>query len=196
MHLFKQKYDLTTLSDEELVGKYKSSRKEVYIGELYKRYSHLIFLVCVKYLKDREAAKDGVMDIFEELIKTLPNRTIGYFKGWIYAVTRNHCLMQLRKTNVFERLEDVQEKNSLNFMENDGFLHLIEKEKFRSKDILKKLELLKDDQKECLKIFYLEKKSYKEISLLVEISENKVKSNIQNGKRNLKLILEKEIEHL
>lgn len=192
MHLFTQKDDLANFSDEELVGQYKKSRKQIYISELYKRYSHLIFLVCVKYLKDREVAKDGVMDIFEDLIKKLPNQTIGYFKGWIYSVARNYCLMELRKTTPFERLDDIPEKNHSHFMENNTFLHLIEKEKFTSKDILEKLELLKGGQKECLMKFYFEKKSYKEISALVRISENKVKSNIQNGKRNLKLILEKE----
>ncbi len=193
MYLLKQKNDLKTLTDKDLVEKYKRSKKQIYIGELYKRYSHLIFLVCVKYLKDREAAKDGVMDIFEGLIEKLQNQNVNNFKGWIYTVARNYCLMELRKENIFEKLEDVQEKKTKSFMENDGFLHLTEKETFKSENILKKLELLKDDQKKCLKIFYFEKKSYKEISELVQISENKVKSNIQNGKRNLKLLLEKEM---
>jgi RNA polymerase sigma-70 factor (ECF subfamily) len=194
MYLFKQKQDFVSFSDEELVRHYKSKHEHVFISEIYKRYSHLIFLVCVKYLKDRDAAKDAVMDIFEELIEKLPNQTISYFKGWIYTVTRNHCLMKLRKEKKTERLEDVFDGNNHDFMETNNFLHLTEEDNFLSKTILEKLELLKGNQKKCLKSFYFDKRAYKEISEKENISEKKVKSYIQNGKRNLRLLLEKSMK--
>jgi RNA polymerase sigma-70 factor (ECF subfamily) len=53
------------------------------------------------------------------------------------------------------------------------------------------IETLGDEQKQCVKLFYLQEKCYKEITESTGFDMNKVKSYIQNGKRNLKICMEK-----
>jgi RNA polymerase sigma factor (sigma-70 family) len=175
-------------SDEELVGLYKNSGELAIVGELYNRYTALTFGVCLKYLKDREESRDAVMQIFERLIVTLKDHEITQFKGWLYVTARNHCLMQLRagKNKNFEEISPF-------LMESGDDLHLQDGPEIESN--LSKLdrciEILVPEQQQCVKLFYLEKKCYKEITEITGFDLNKVKSYIQNGKRNLKICMEK-----
>ena len=176
------------VSDEELVDLYKKSGALDIVGELYNRYTSLTFGVCLKYLKDREESKDAVMQIFERLIVTLKDHEISQFKGWLYVTARNHCLMQLRagKNKKFEEISPF-------LMESGEDEHLQEGPEIESN--LSKLERcidsLPEEQKQCVQLFYLEKKCYKVITELTGYDLNKVKSYIQNGKRNLKICMEK-----
>lgn len=177
-----------SFEDEELVALYKKSGELAIVGELYNRYTSLTYGVCLKYLKDREESKDAVMHIFEKLIVTLKDHEISQFKGWLYVTARNHCLMQLRagKNKKFEEISPF-------LMESGEDVHLLEGPEIESN--LSKLEscieTLPEEQKQCVKLFYLEKKCYKEITELTGFELNKVKSYIQNGKRNLKICMEK-----
>jgi RNA polymerase sigma factor (sigma-70 family) len=174
--------------DEELVDLYKKSGDLAIVGELYNRYTALTFGVCLKYLKDREESKDAVMQIFEKLISSLKDHQINQFKGWLYVTARNHCLMQLRagKNKKFEEISPF-------LMESGEEMHLQEGPEIESN--LSKLERciehLPQEQKQCVQLFYLAKKCYKEITELTGFDLNKVKSHIQNGKRNLKICMEK-----
>jgi len=184
---------LTEISDNNLVSLYKENGNKEIIGELYKRYTQFVFLVSMKYLKDEDESKDSVMQIFEKLFKDLQNHKVDNFKSWLYMVTRNHCLMHLRKQQTSLKNHQELKKDSENFMENDMNSHLMEN------DITeKKIETVQDavlqlnkEQRECVKLFYIEGKSYSEIAEITDYSIKKVKSYIQNGKRNLKNILTK-----
>jgi RNA polymerase sigma factor (sigma-70 family) len=58
-------------------------------------------------------------------------------------------------------------------------------------ETLKKcIDQLKDEQKECIKLFYLEEKCYQEIAESTSYELKKVKSYIQNGKRNLRICMD------
>jgi DNA-directed RNA polymerase specialized sigma24 family protein len=84
-------------SDESLLKAYQASGDQAHLAALYMRYTDLVFGVCLKYLKERENAKDAVMSIYQELIKKLQTHNVDNFKSWLYVVAKNHCLMQLRK---------------------------------------------------------------------------------------------------
>ncbi len=175
-------------TDGELIELFTLKKDQVFLAELFNRYSHLIYLVCVKYLSDDEKAKDAVMDIYEKLTDTITKNKIDNFKGWIYTVAKNHCLMAIRKEST-KGIKSVSLEN--NFMEYAEFLHQESSEIFNSEKIRDKIKLLKEEQRECIERFYFEKQSYKEIAELISEPEKKVKSYLQNGKRNLrKLILE------
>jgi RNA polymerase sigma factor (sigma-70 family) len=174
-------------SDSELIRRYKETGDLQLLGELYTRYSALVYGVCQKYLKDRDDAKDATMQLFEKLISTLKNHEIDSFKSWLYTTARNHCLMLIRsKKGKFN-----EEIDGLN-MENQFLLH--PQEENRLEDDLKKLEecigRLIDGQQECVRLFYLDEKCYKEIASVTGLDLNQVKSFIQNGKRNLKICME------
>jgi RNA polymerase sigma-70 factor (ECF subfamily) len=179
---------LSSHDDLGLIQLYKESGDKDYVGELYTRYTALVYGVCLKYLKNRDESKDAVMQIFEKLLKILLVHEIENFKSWLYATARNHCLMELRsqkgKTNV-----DITQR----VMENDFVLHLEEESDVEVdlRKLDKCLDELVVDQKQCVRLFFLEERCYKEISELTRLDLNKVKSHIQNGKRNLKLCMER-----
>jgi RNA polymerase sigma factor (sigma-70 family) len=176
------------LSDEDLLGLYRQSQELSIVGELYNRYTALVYGVCMKYLKDREESRDAVMQIFERLIVTLKEHEINVFKPWLYVTSRNHCLMQLRakKGKNFEELSPFLMENGSNGHQEHGpeiesNLHKLEK----------CIQELGNEQKRCVQLFYLEQKCYREITESTGFDLNKVKSYIQNGKRNLKICMEK-----
>jgi len=175
------------LTDHDLILRYKESGELAIVGELYNRYMSLVFGVCLKYLKDREESKDAVMQIFEKLVTSLREHEIMNFKSWLYATSRNHCLMQLRaqKGKNFQEITEV-------FMETRTGLHLEDESEMESN--LSKLEncieQLVAEQKSCIRLFYIQQKCYKEIVALTGFDDKKVKSYIQNGKRNLKICMD------
>jgi RNA polymerase sigma-70 factor (ECF subfamily) len=164
--------------DAEMVERYRSTPDPEVLGELYQRYMFLVYGVCLKYLKSREDSQDAVMQIYETLVHEIPRFEIRYFKSWLYGVTRNHCLMKLRKDSS-DRL-----KLEIN--------HLMEeKEDDDMQEHLKAcMEQLKEEQRRCVELFYYRQHCYREIAAELMLDENKVKSFIQNGKRNLKICIE------
>jgi RNA polymerase sigma-70 factor, ECF subfamily len=181
--LFSNKKDL---SDELLLKRYQDDQDTESLGLLYDRYLHLVYGLCLKYLKSRELAQDAVMDIYETLAKKLPNQEISYFKSWLYMVSKNHCLMFLRKQNNVTSLDDT-------IMESAFILHPNTEEEDLEQNLVALEDCFKhlvEEQKACVSAFYLQRKSYQQIAEVLPMELKKVKSNIQNGKRNLKICLE------
>jgi RNA polymerase sigma-70 factor, ECF subfamily len=178
-------------TDEELITEFNSTGNLEVLGELYSEYMHLVYGVCVKYLKDRDEAKDAVMQIFEKLIVEIPRHRIDNFRSWLHVVTKNFCLMQLRsEKSQKERLDEWINETSV-FMEYDSGMHPIDEDKPEMENALADcIGRLKDEQRECIHQFYYKNLCYNEIALNLGIDEKKVKSHLQNAKRNLKLCLE------
>lgn len=180
------------LSDEDLAAAYRESGDMDILGKLYASYLQLVFAVCYKYLKNQEESQDAVMQIFEHLVVKLKTQSIENFRPWLHSVARNYCLMKLRsgKSNVFENLDQLN-------MESSGHEHLIDNDieiNAHLPKLDKCLETLNSEQKLTIKLFYLEEKCYQEIAESTGYELNKVKSYIQNGKRNLKICIEKKDE--
>ena len=178
-------------TDDELLSDFRKDGNLEVLGELYSRYMHLVYGVCLRYLKEREESMDAVMQIFEKLIVEIPDHDISNFRSWLHVVTKNFCLMQLRSQKSKNEKYLEWQKEEFTFMENGIELHPIDKDE---KDMDKALEdcisRLKDEQKECIRKFYFDNRCYSEIAVELHIDEKKVKSNLQNAKRNLKLCLE------
>jgi len=179
------------ITDEELLLLYKSKGSLDILGELYSRYMHLVYGVALKYLGDRDEAKDMVMQIFEKLIIDLPGHEVRNFKSWLYVLTKNHCLMQLRSQKSADRKMEGY-KTEQEFMESEQDLHPLDKEDHSIEEALKDcIEQLRSEQKQCIELFYYKKLCYQEIAERLGMNEKKVKSFLQNGKRNLKICLER-----
>jgi len=178
-------------SDEELLRRFQNSGQLDPLGELYSRYMHLVYGVALKYLNNREEAQDAVMQIFEKLISDLPGQEVRNFKSWLYVISKNYCLMQIRSRKSADgRLEGY--KIEQEFMESEQALHPIDKEEHSLEEALKEcIEQLKAEQKQCIELFYYQKQCYQEIAEELGMNEKKVKSYLQNGKRNLKICLDK-----
>ena len=185
--------DIKTQSDENLVINYQNTKNNLVVGELFKRHSLMCYAVCIKYLKNDDAAHDATMNIFEKLFNDLQKHQINNFKSWLHTVCKNHCLILLRKPNVLVSIDESEEENSHLFMQLSNVLNH-DDNKHEKEEKLQVLEQsifeLKNKQRECIELFFLKQKSYQEISKQTGYTENEVKSYIQNGKRNLKIILE------
>jgi len=178
--------DQTT--DKELVAAFKQSGDTNYLSTLYQRYMDLVFGVCLKYFKDSDRCKDAVMDIYEELNTKLKQHEVDNFKGWLHVVARNYCLMQLRSPRNMKTMEF-----NADFMQSAENTHLngevLEKESNFVK-LEQCLDTLTEEQKQSVRLFYLENKCYNEIAAITGYDWNKVRSYIQNGRRNLKLCMD------
>lgn len=182
---------LDHLTDTELIHQYQIEKNPNAIGALYKRYIGLVYGLSYKYLQNHHQAEDCTTEIFCLVMEKLKNNKVSYFKSWLYIVCKNYVLSILRKNKgiLYENIEEIP----LAFMESDDDLHLNNINSFdKSIDHQIKLgiESLKEAQKVCIELFYIQEKSYAEVSDMTGFELNQVKSHIQNGKRNLKIFLE------
>lgn len=178
-------------TDKELIAAYKSSNDLQYVGTLYQRYMDLVFGVCLKYFKEAERSKDAVMEIYEELCKKLKQHEVDNFKGWLHVLARNYCLMQLRSPKNMKTTEfnaDFMQSNQTTHLENE----VLEKEE-NFKKLAGCMEQLTTEQKQSIELFFLQKKCYNEIAAITGYEWSRVRSHIQNGKRNLKICMEQQI---
>ena len=176
------------ITDQELLEKFYIDRNNEWLGILLQRYTLLLLGVSMKYLKNEEEAKDSVQQIFLKVIQELQKYKVVYFKSWLYMVAKNHCLMKLRERNgkITAQINDKltakpeEETDRQKIVQNDQTLDLMETA----------LKELNPEQQQCVTLFYLQKKSYQEISKSTGYNLLQVKSYIQNGKRNLKILIE------
>ena len=175
-------------TDQELLDRYRNEQDNKWLEVLLPRYTLLVFGLCMKYLKNEADAKDAVQQVCIKVIAEIPKYKIDYFKSWLYMVAKNHCLMELRKKKPYIK----------ELTHNDiGADELIERAEFLQKNHeIEMMHLavakLNDEQRICIQAFYLQKKSYQDIAEETKYSIGEVKSYIQNGKRNLKIIMEKQ----
>ena len=180
--------DYKNISDEELIHRYRNSHETIYIGELYQRYTHLVFGVCMKYFKNEPEAEDATMQIFEKLISDLKKHHVTAFKPWLHTVVKNHCMMQFRKDATTNKHITELKFETREIVENPEENHLQEAEEkeFVLTHLKDGIDELKEEQRACIELFYLKDLSYVEVASITGYSLNEVKSYIQNGKRNLK----------
>jgi len=179
------------ITDQELLEQFYADHNNEWLGILLQRYTLLLLGVSMKYLKNEEEAKDSVQQIFLKVIQELQKYKVEYFKSWLYMVAKNHCLMKLRErqgkitAEISDKLsaKPEDETDMQQLTDNDHTLELMEIS----------LKELNPEQQQCVTLFYLQKKSYQEVSDETGYSMLQVKSYIQNGKRNLKILIEKKL---
>ena len=177
-----------THPDAELVTLYQQTSKQEFLAQLFLRYSDLVYGTCLKYLSEPEKAKDATMSIYYELVEKLKNHEVATFKSWLYVLSKNYCLMELRK----------QKRNPVTFIDTDfmqsgPFEHpdMVFDKEAQLQTLSICMDQLNDSQKESVRLFYIENKCYQDIAELTGNDWNKVRSLIQNGRRNLKICMEK-----
>lgn len=179
-------------TDQELLEQFYTDQNNEWLGILLQRYTLLLLGVSMKYLKNEEEAKDSVQQIFLKVIQELQKYKVEYFKSWLYMVAKNHCLMKIRERTgkatieINDRLQGTptEETDFQALIQNNHTLDLLEHA----------LKELNKEQQQCVTLFYLHKKSYQEVSEETGYNMLQVKSFIQNGKRNLKILIETKIK--
>src|SRR6202000_274976 len=183
-----QKAPFHHMTDQELLARYYEQQNNEWLGILLQRYTLLLFGVCMKYMKEEEEARDCVQQIFVKVITELPRYHVEYFKAWVYTIARNYCLMRLRDSH--SRQTSLSDSMLAAWDDEEGKSRHWEKEQLLQW-MDQALEELGKEQKLCVTLFYLEKRSYQEIASTTGFTLRQVKSYIQNGKRNLRLLIEK-----
>ena len=180
----------TRWSDDELLKQFIQTSHQKLLGELYSRYIPLVYGLCLKYLQQIENAEDAVNNIYVELTQKVHKYQIDNFKTWLYSVTKNHCFQILRKekNRIFEKVDT-------DVMESDDFEHLtdVDEDKVKENALNDCLATLPEEQRQCIVHFFFEDLSYADIVGKTGFILNKVKSYIQNGKRNLKICILKKL---
>jgi RNA polymerase sigma factor (sigma-70 family) len=180
------------ITDTELLEKFYSDKDNQWLGILLQRYTMLLLGVCMKYLKNEDDAKDSVQQVFLKAIAELHKYKVDYFKSWIYMVAKNHCLMKLRDRQ--GKVPAVLNEQTMS-LEEETLPIQAYLDKDRMLDAMTQaIEELNDEQKQCVTLFYLDKKSYSQVADTTGYSMMQVKSYIQNGKRNLKIVVERIIK--
>ena len=178
-------------SDNELLDRYYATNDQKWIGILLDRYTMLLLGVCMKYLKNEEEARDAVQQIFLKVLTEVSKYKIDYFKSWLYMVAKNHCLMKLRASQGRQMKElkefaiEDQETDKTELLANENAYNLLEEA----------IDELSEEQKQCVTLFYLKKCSYQQITDATGFTLMQVKSYIQNGKRNLRMMLERKLKN-
>ena len=180
----------SSFSDEELIGHYQKTGDQSYAGELFKRYHHLVFFSCGKYIEGEEECQDATMHIFEKMLSALPNAQVQSFSNWLAGIIRNECLTIIGKSrpqtlpikeHILSSNEEIQEWHYYGSKESTVEYDQI--------TISRAIDQLQPEQQDCLELFYMEEKSYGEIAGMTSYSLNQVKSHLQNGKRRLRKLL-------
>ena len=188
----KNKHKIAAISNDDLLQLFIEGGDIAYFGELYRRYIPLLYGLCLKYLNDKEAAHDAVMDIYSNLPEKVIHYEIINFNSWLYSVAKNHCLQVQRKDKqtIFVKIEDA-------YVENEDFFTQIDKA--QTQEEISALEYcittLNEEQQKSIQLFFYEEKSYLDIVEITGFELSKVKSYIQNGKRNLKTCIMKVLKN-
>lgn len=178
-------------TDQELLQRYKSDGDSYWVGLLFDRYALQLLGVCMKYLKNEEDARDSVQQIFLKVLSDIHKHEVQYFHAWIYQVAKNHCLMQLRHPERMHPAALTEQHYEQPGSSTEGPVSAIDKEA-ALENMESALQQLNEAQRICVTQFYLEKRSYQDIAAATSYSLLQVKSHIQNGKRNLRLLMEKQ----
>lgn len=176
------------LTEAELLHSYYQGGDLHVLAELYQPHMELIFSICYKYLRKEEEAQDAVMQLFEKLVVDLRVHQVDNFKSWLHSVARNYCLMEMRKQKVVVG-EELADSNEV-VAEWDGTEEALQLD--RNLLALENcMQQLATEQRSAVQLFYMEEKCYREIADQTGYELSKVKSYIQNGKRNLKICMDK-----
>ncbi|MCE7066082.1 RNA polymerase sigma factor [Dyadobacter sp. CY326] len=178
------------LSEAQQLAAYRRSGDVGALGALYQPYMEMVFAICYKYLKEEDDCKDAVMQIFEKLVVELRTHEVDNFKSWLHSVTRNFCLMQLRTQRSYANVSALDaDEEILQLAATEPEMHSLAENRFNALEHC--MKTLTREQRISVELFYLEEKCYKEISEATGFEAGKVKSYIQNGKRNLKICMDK-----
>ncbi|HMC97584.1 MAG TPA: sigma-70 family RNA polymerase sigma factor [Flavobacteriales bacterium] len=183
--MFLRRKAIAAASDEALVRALRDGH-QASLGDLWDRYAHLLFGVCMKYLKDTEQSKDQVVELFTALPELLRKHEVERFRPWVHTVMRNRCLMALRSGRNGQHvpddlLHDVEQDDAAEALSHESTLQQLERA----------IEQLNDRQRTCIRLFYLERQSYQQVAERTSQPLDQVRSHLQNGRRNLRLILQR-----
>ncbi|MEO1435281.1 MAG: sigma-70 family RNA polymerase sigma factor [Bacteroidota bacterium] len=178
-------------TDEQLISDFQHSNNPACLAELYQRYQLLILGISYQVLEDASESEDLLNEVFIKLIHH--KQPIRHFRNWVYTATKHLAIDKKRKrTHYREAIQKAsqvheQQPNPLSDAPSDGALSPGRERQLKQIKIA--LHDLPIAQRQCLELFFLQEKTYKEIQTLTGMPLKTIKSHLQNGKRRLRLSL-------
>jgi len=181
---------IETVTDENLVKNIQKGEKSLY-SELIVRYQDKL-LRYVRYLTNSSEYSDDIVQ--ESFIKVYKNinsfKTEMKFSSWIYRIAHNETINRVKKIN-FGFLSFGDDLSEDLFPDSSNIEADYEKE-----ETVKKIDFTLDKlplkYRDALTLYYIEDKSYEEISDILRISVGTVGTLIRRGKKKMKDLLIKE----
>lgn len=168
------------MSDEEAAEQYLLSHNVNYFNLLYERYSDKVFAKCMSMLRDQELAEDATQEIFVKILLSLSKFSgKSKFSTWIFSITYNHCIDQIRKEKK-ENTIAVNDFSRIDQIDDDIYdSEIKETNVFRLKEVLEKLNA---EDKSILLMKYQDDMSIKEICTVLDKTESAIKMKILRAK--------------
>lgn len=175
----------TALTDTEIIRLYLLNQDQQYFGMLYRKYAPKVFGKCLSLLRDEEAARDAMQDIFMKIMLNLSGfGERAQFSTWVYSITYNFCIDVIRKRkgkNLFT--EDIEKAPDIAEEVSDEWLLDLE-----VRYLKRIMEALPIGDKAVLMMKYHDGMSIREISEAINKSESATKMQISRAKEKAQAI--------
>jgi RNA polymerase sigma-70 factor (ECF subfamily) len=169
-----------TLTDEEVVKEYLITRNNYYFEILYNRYSSKVFGKCLTLLRDDFRAQDATQDIMMKILLNLSKfGGKSKFSTWIYSITYNFCIDQIRKSKK-DKSDLVENINEVADVEDEISDKILLEVKIEQLKVI--LEEIPVADKTILMMKYMDNMSIKDISEIIDKTESAVKMKIKRAK--------------
>lgn len=141
-----------------------------------------LYAICIRYIGDRERAKDVLQDCFIRIFKYIDkyDPTKGDFEKWLNVLTVRQCFKQLNKKKLDLVEIDVVIQNTIASQPKAI-------ENMSKDEILKLIENLPDAYRQIFNLYVIEGYSHKEISELLDLKEASSRSKLSRAKEMLRM---------
>jgi RNA polymerase sigma factor (sigma-70 family) len=171
----------TEISDRDLIKLYLDTQNHTYFSLLYNKYAGKVFGKCLSILKEEDLARDAMQDVFMKILLNLSSfEEKSMFSTWVYSITYNYCIDQVRKKKKDKVLFSEDIERSPDVPEEDiPDEYLMEMEVHYLKKVL---SMLGEEDRLILLMKYQDDMSIKEIAESIKKTESAVKMKIKRAK--------------
>lgn len=171
-------------TDEELVRLFIVTQRNPYFEELYERCSNKVYRKCLSFVKDQAKAEDFTHDIFLKLIFKLGSyQENARFSTWLYSITYNYCMDQLR---INKKRAEVYDDEKLEVPDDTDLNTMFEEPDVEAKRLNRAMERLTTEEKSVLMMKYQDELSIREISDIFKITESATKMRLLRSREKLR----------
>ncbi len=145
--------------------------------ELYDKYASRMYSVCIRYMGDRESAKDVLQDGFITLFDKISlYKGEGSFEGWIRRIFANTALMQLRKKDVLKESEEIDPQRNIVLSQSNVV------EQLEQKELLNLITQMPAGYRAVFNMYIFEGMPHEEIAKVLGITVGASRSQLSRGR--------------
>lgn len=163
---------------------------------LYTKYAPSLKSVCLRYIHDREEAKDVLHDGFLKIFKVVGKyKGEGSFEGWLKRIMINVAIDHIKKNQKFttSQRDDweslAKQETPVTSSGSDSLLNT----GFSTDDLLVLLHNVQIEYASVFNMFYIDQMGHKEIAEALQIDETTSRTRLFRAKILVKRELEKEL---